>query len=162
MPTIHVAEVMTREVFAVAPGTSLETVARLLSQKRIHGAPVVDADGTVIGVVSLADLVDPDRDSGHEMGHSIYYSFSDGWAAVMGGSVDTRPGCVDEVMTRAVLTIDASASIEDAAARMIEFGVHRLLVLEGEQMAGVLSVVDLVRGFLLQTRETPAPHSDAS
>ncbi len=153
MQTIKVADLMTREVFAVAPETSLETAARLLAQKHIHGAPVVSSEGEVVGVVSLADLVDPDRDLSEEGGHSIYFSFSGGWAAVMGDSVETRAGRVEDVMTRAVLTIDANEPLEAAAERMLEFGVHRLLVLEGNEMAGVISMVDLVRGFVQKSRQ---------
>lgn len=141
---------MTREVFAVGPGTSLETAARLFAQKRIHGAPVVDNSGEVVGVISVADLADPDRDYSDEGGHSIYFSLSNGWASVVSGSVDTYPGCVSDVMTRNVLTIQSDLTIEDAAARMLDLGVHRLLVLENNEMVGILSVVDIVRGLLDQ------------
>lgn len=149
MNELPVTEVMTRDVFAVAPETSLETAARLLAQKRIHGAPVLTTDGTVVGVVSLSDLVDPDRERGHEEGHSMYYTLSDGWAAAKGDVVETRGGRVEEVMTPGPLTIEASASIVDASARMLHFGVHRLLVLDEGVLVGVVSMVDLVRGFLL-------------
>ena len=54
---MKVADVMTREVISVAPETSLRDVARLLVDHQISGVPVVDAEGTCIGVVSEADLL---------------------------------------------------------------------------------------------------------
>jgi hypothetical protein len=48
---------MTSAVVSVAPATSLNDLARILSERRISGAPVVDDDGEVIGVASETDLV---------------------------------------------------------------------------------------------------------
>lgn len=146
MQTVN--EVMTRDVFAVAPDTSLETAARMLAQRRISGAPVID-HGRVVGVISANDLVDPDTDISGIPGFPLYYRISDGLAEEMGDHVRVRPGRVLEVMTPGALTIGASATVVEAAARMLQLGVHRLLVVSGEdELAGVVSTVDLMRAFV--------------
>ncbi|MEV2225937.1 CBS domain-containing protein [Nocardia vinacea] len=52
-----VADIMTREVVAVAVDTSFHDLVRMLAEHRISGAPVLAPDGRVVGVVSEADLL---------------------------------------------------------------------------------------------------------
>jgi CBS domain-containing protein len=143
-----VADVMTRDIFALSPDTSLETAARLFAQRHITGAPVVNAEGRTIGVVTLADLTDPDRDRGNKEGYPLYYQVTDGWAAILGDATDVADGRVDEVMTHSVITTDASASIQHAAQLMLRSSIHRLLVTENEELVGIVSTTDLLRGFV--------------
>jgi CBS domain-containing protein len=142
-----VMELMTREVFAVAPDTGLETAARLLCERRISGAPVIDSHHRVVGVVSLQDLADPDRDASETPGYPIYYRVTDGWTDELGEHAYSSPGRVADVMTAAVISIPADATLVEAAQRMLELGVHRLLVVHGDRLSGVITTVDVLRGF---------------
>jgi len=152
LPFPRVSDVMTRKVFAVGPGTSLETAARLLAQKRVSGAPVVLATGEVVGLVSASDLVDPDREPGETTGDAHYYLLEGGAALEFGDPTIPREGTVSEVMTLNVLAIEPELSIVEAGRRMVALGVHRMLVVdESKLLVGIVSVIDLVRGFV----ETP-------
>ena len=51
------SDIMTRNVHTLHPGASAQEAARLLAQERMSGAPLVDAHGTVIGIVSEAAIV---------------------------------------------------------------------------------------------------------
>jgi len=51
------SDIMTCNVHTIHPGASAQEAAHLLSQEHISGAPVVDANGKVIGIVSRADIV---------------------------------------------------------------------------------------------------------
>lgn len=148
MPQIKVADVMTTELFALAPDTSLETAARMFAQRHITGAPVVNAEGETVGVVSIADLVDPDRNRGNEEGYPVYYRVTDGWAAPMGDATAVRDGRVDEVMTHSVVSTEHDNSIIDAAKIMLDAGIHRLLVTKEGDLVGLVSTTDLLRGFV--------------
>ena len=142
-----VMELMTREVFAVAPDTGLETAARLLCERRIGGAPVIDSHHRVVGVVSLKDLADPDRDASETPGYPCYYRVTDGWTDELGEHAYASPGRVSDVMTAAVISIPADATLVEAAQRMLELGVHRLLVVHGDRLSGVITTIDVLRGF---------------
>lgn len=144
-----VSAVMTRKVFAVGPDTSIESASRLFAQKRVSGAPVVSANGEIVGVVSLSDLVDPDREAGGEIGNAHYYLLEQGIATEFGDPTIPRDGCVAELMTQTVLAVAPQLSIVEAGERMLALGVHRLLVVDdGRQLVGIVSLVDLVRGFV--------------
>ena len=138
---------MTREVVAVAPDTGVETAARLFTTHHIGGAPVVSEDGRPLGVVTLADLVDPDRDTTRKKGYSHFYTVAGGQAHEIGDGIETSSGQVGDVMSPFVLSITASASLPEAARVMIDDGVHRLLVLDGESLVGIVTSTDLLRGL---------------
>jgi CBS domain-containing protein len=142
----RVRDLMTAEVVAVAPDTSLDTAARLMVSRRLSGMPVVKGS-TPIGVVTLADLVDPDAPHSDAQGFPIYYRFVGG-DPVLGGDLDSvGTGCVADVMSPFVLSIEASAQISEAASRMLAESVHRLLVREGTELVGIITMTDLLRGF---------------
>jgi CBS domain-containing protein len=125
-PDRTVASVMTMDAVSVPDGTSLAAVAELLDAYRISGAPVVDARGTFVGVVSQTDLVRL-RAAGPHAG---------GW----------HSACVDDVMTSPPITISSSAPLAQAARRMVELGIHRLVVVdETDEPIGVVSESDIVR-----------------
>ncbi|MCA9655027.1 MAG: CBS domain-containing protein [Myxococcales bacterium] len=147
MKTVRVADVMTRDVVAVAPDTSLATVINLLTQHRISGVPVVDGRGRAVGVVSLTDLVGSRRDVGESRGFPVFYRIEDGWAMPEIEPATPSRGRAEEVMTPLPFTIEATMAIEEAARVMVSHRVHRLLVTEDSLLVGIVSTLDLLRGF---------------
>jgi CBS domain-containing protein len=143
-----VADVMTSEVYAVAADTSIETACRLLATRHFTGAPVVSKNGRPIGVVTLADLVDPDRDRSQSHGYPLYYRVVHGHRVELGDGVAVGIGRVADVMSPFVLSIHASASLADAARTMVHDRVHRLLVVTDGKLSGIVTVTDLLRGLV--------------
>lgn len=144
-----VGELMTRDVVAVAPETSVETAARLLSQHGISGAPVVATSKKPIGVISLFDLVDVDRPLPRHTGYPMFYRIGPQWSTQWAADVTTKGGRVEEVMTPSVVTIDEHATLFEATTKLLELGIHRLLVTdEGGVLVGMVSAIDLLRGFV--------------
>ncbi len=147
MHELTVRDVMTVDVYAVAEDTAISTAARLLATRHITGAPVVTSSGRPIGVVSLADLVDPDRDRTQRDGYPLYYQLINGVRTELSDGVAVEPGCVADIMSPFVLSIHSSASLRDAAKIMLNDGVHRLLVVEDGGLVGIVTSTDLLRGF---------------
>ena len=155
---------MTRDVYAVAADTSLETAARWLATRHVSGAPVINSAGRPVGVVSLSDLADPDRPRSESNGYPRYYRLGNGgpqeigtaFGADYGADFETGTGCVADVMSPFVLSISAHSTVVDAAKVMIADEVHRLLVLDAERLVGIVSVTDLLRGFVDSNREGDA------
>jgi CBS domain-containing protein len=140
---------MTREVFAVAPETSLEVAGRLLYGKHITGAPVVDSDGQPIGVVTAKDLVDPDRPRSDARGTATFYRLSsEGCQRVDGGKV-ASPGRVTDVMTRYVVAVGPDTDLRHAMQLMISDDIHRVLIVDDrKQIIGIVSSMDIIRAIL--------------
>ena len=142
-----VASVMTRDVYGVAPDTSIETAARLLATKHIGGLPVVTPTGKPIGVISLFDLVDPDRARTQRNGHPMFYKLGNGRPETIGDDVQLTEGRVADVMSPFVLSIESTAPLRAAAKLMVDENIHRLLVMDGERLVGIITTMDLLRAF---------------
>ncbi len=145
---MYVCDQMTKEIFAVASDTSIETASRLLTTNGISGAPVISASGKPIGVVTLSDLLDPDRVRSKREGYPLFYVLHESGVEEVGDSVAICEGRVDDVMSKSVLSIDSSATLKDAGLQLIEKGVHRLLVIDDGKLVGVVSSLDILRGML--------------
>jgi CheY-like chemotaxis protein/predicted transcriptional regulator len=118
---VPVSAVMSRDVMSVPPDMTLAAVAELMLRTHVRNAPVCDARGRVVGIVSLSDLARA------------------GWA-------DAAAATVADVMMPFVFTLAASASIARAAALMAYEGVGRVVVVEPDgQLAGIVSSVDVMR-----------------
>src|SRR3954452_8198057 len=122
-----VRERMTEGILTCPPDASSTDVARLLILRRVHAVFVLDDDVRPIGVVSETDLIAGAPLTGADAGRAA-----------------TPEVTARELMTAPVLTIDADADVTDAAERLREEGVGRLLVMEDGRPVGVLSVSDVV------------------
>lgn len=128
--TLSVGDLMTPDPIVIGGDEPLADAARLFDQHRIHGLPVVAADGTLIGVISQTDMI---------RARTTEQLWA-GWRGLK----------VRHLMTSPPLTISADASVSDAAAELEANGVHRLVVLaaDGRSPAGILCSSDIVRGML--------------
>jgi CBS domain-containing protein len=137
---MKVSDVMTRNVLSVSPDTPLKEVARILSEKRISGMPVVDGDGRVVGVVAESDIVRQEQGAERDRG-------------LLGRLVEGPPLALEahtarEAMNAPAVTVAPDDELAEAARLMTEQGINRLPVVDGGQrLAGIVTRADLVRAF---------------
>lgn len=141
---MKVKALMTRDVVTVTPQTPLKQVARLLAKHSISGVPVCDRDGTVLGVVTEADILI--KEIGLRPGRGGPLAW-----LVDGSDVNKRRKALartaGEAMSSPPVTTSPWRTISEAARLMVERGVNRLPVLEGTTLIGIISRADLVRAF---------------
>jgi CBS domain-containing protein len=139
---MKIEEVMTRDAKAVSEETPLKDVARVLAESGISGLPVTDEGGTVIGVVSEADIIGKEAGAEHErslLGRLLHGGESP--------KLDARTA--GEAMTSPAITIAADREVAEAARTMTEKSVNRLPVVDAQgKLVGIVTRADLVRAFL--------------
>jgi CBS domain-containing protein len=142
---MKIRDVMTVDVVTVTPETSLHEVARLLSERRISGLPVIDVDGRCIGVVSEADVLVK------ELGHPgprrpLEWILGDRHDA---DELRRRAArTAREAMSAPPITIEPDRPVRIAADLMVGQRVNRLPVVEGGRLVGIVTRADLVRAYL--------------
>ena len=114
---IPVKEVMTRNVITFRDDTPVEELAKTLASKHITGAPVVAADGNVIGIVSEVDV------------------FS------------KRGKLARDIMSSHVITVSEDTGIDEAARLLIGERIRRVPVMKRGKMVGLLSRSDVLEFF---------------
>ena len=141
---------MTGAVVTVTESLSLAELISVLVDKHVGGAPVVDAAGHLVGMVSQSDLVWED----HDWAESIR-GLAD-WQKIAGSRVEGDEGLVSErnfagltvgdVMTRGALSVKPDDAVQHAARTMIAHRVHRLSVVDAAgRIVGIVTTYDIAR-----------------
>jgi len=138
-----VRDVMTTSVVTITRDADLHEAARVLSESRISGMPVVDAQGQVIGVISEADIL-------MLAGMNKEHTFKDILRNILGEPVPARTSGskVGDVMSFPPLTALPDDSVRDAAMVLDERRIKRLPVVDHDgKLVGVISRADIVRAI---------------
>jgi len=131
---VQVHEGMSEMVLTVGPGHSLRAVAQLMSQRRVGAAVVMDPEGNGPGIITERDIL-----------------------VSVGAGLDPDRELVAEHLTRDVVFAAPDWSLEEAAAAMVGGGFRHLIVLDGGEIVGILSVRDIVRCWTDDGAICPVP-----
>lgn len=149
---LRARDVMQSEVSTVEPGLSLARLDEALVREGISGMPVLE-NGEVVGVVSRADVVRAfDQASGAAAATQAYYHDVAG-AALDPGTVARMSAesvavkAVRDVMTSQIVAVSPDDPLREVARILIDRRMHRILVLDGRCLAGIVTTVDLVRAI---------------
>ncbi|MFF5842925.1 CBS domain-containing protein [Streptomyces massasporeus] len=144
-----VGSLMTMDVVRAEYGTPAEDVARLLTDHRIGGLPVVDQDDQVIGVVSASDLTAHEPARADPRRSRSRFGFPELSPAARRRTAQASARTAGELMSAPPVTAHAEDTIVEAARTMARRGVNRLPVLDEEdRLVGVVTRRDLLRVFL--------------
>lgn len=160
---MHAADIMTREIVTVRPDTSIADLARLMSERRISGAPVVDDAGRLVGIVSVSDLVHR-VETGTQRKRKWWAALFTDAQTLARNFVKTHGTQVSDVMTRKVVCVAADSVLRHVADVLDRHAIKRVPVLEAGKLAGLISRSDLVRAVVhaMATGPTPAPNDDGA
>jgi acetoin utilization protein AcuB len=129
-----VEDVMQAAVITITPKTSLPEAMRLLRHRGIRHLPVVE-DDTLVGIVSDRDLKGAMASPATSLeAHELRYL------------LDALT--VDEIMTRAVITVGRTVPIEEAARLMVKEKVSALPVTERGRLVGIVTETDVLDLFV--------------
>jgi len=108
-------DIMSRRVISIAPEVSVQEAARLLSDFRISGVPVVDEEQRILGILTEADIMTREGNT------------------------------VAELMSVRVISVTEDTPVDDIARLLASNKIKRVPVLAGDQVAGIVSRADIVR-----------------
>jgi len=147
MNALKAADVMGRPVYTVRADADLLAAATLLAEKGISGAPVIDPDGRVVGVISEKDFL-------RKMGAGLSGSFMQVIALCL-----KNKGCVataminrtaGDIMSAPPITAGTDISIGAIAALLTEKNINRLPIVDADSRpVGIVTRTDLVNSYCL-------------
>lgn len=163
--TVCAKNLMSRAVITARPEMSCEEIMELFSANRISGAPVINPEGVLIGVISMSDVLSfgmdiPYRQSYFEEAYLDRVLAKEGFHI----EVSSESGFVSDYMSRNVYTVLPDTPIEDIAELMYRHRIHRVIVVNPSEQkpVGLVSTSDLVRaiaGRKLSVRSTESSPS---
>lgn len=143
---MKVGDVMSSQVVTVVAGTPFRELARSMSVAAVSALPVVEADGSVLGVVTAGDLLVKLAVPGR---HRAVTAFVDLYLAGGGDWLRKSEGLVAaDLMTSPALTASVDDTLQATARRMLGARIRSMPVIGGDHhLAGIVSRVDLLRVF---------------
>lgn len=151
-------DVMSDRLSVLRPEMTVSDAVRLLVEDGISGAPVVDHQSRLVGVVSKTDLLERclEGRASPELGARFlsFLSLDAGTTAdaAMHAEIEAL-GTVEDLMSADVVTIAADDPLWAVAAAMADNRVHRVVVLDGERPVGIVSTLDLLAHWPTPVRE---------
>jgi CBS domain-containing protein len=147
----RVGEVMTTDVLQFTPDEPVLEAIQLLVERDVDGGPVVDADGTVVGMLSNADLILRESELHPPTVLSLFGAYLEwpGSARRFDEDISKALGSkVSEVMHAKAVTIAESDTLERAATVMHDKDVSRLPVVRDGRLVGIIGRNDILRSIL--------------
>jgi CBS domain-containing protein len=142
-------DIMTRNIIAVTPDTTVERLAKLLSEHKISGMPVLDENGKLVGIVTENDLISRNKrlhiPTVVTIFDAIIYLERPG---KLEEEIKKMVGAlVNDICIKRVITIKEDATLTEIATIMSEKKVHLLPVMKGDKLVGIVGKADLVRAL---------------
>jgi CBS domain-containing protein len=122
--TLYASDVMVKDVITVTESMPLKDVARMFVEKKITGAPVVNVEGELVGVISETDIIRKTTSIG-------------AWS----------PSTVGQIMTRPAVTVSPNETLQRVCEMMYNRRIHRVVVAEGPRIKGILTTMDILRAI---------------
>jgi CBS-domain-containing membrane protein len=144
-------DVMTTNVITVGPDTSVQEVAKILSERSISGVPVVDAENRLVGIVSEGDLLHR-VETGTE--RRVQRRRRSWWLDTIGSDeelarqyIKSHGRTAKDVMTREVISVIDTTELADIANLLESKRIKRVPVVGDGKLVGIVSRANLVRAL---------------
>lgn len=126
---MRVADVMKTDLAVINEDVAIQSAVVLIADAHVLGVPVVDRRGRLVGVLSASDIMQAAAERAETESETDLLN-------------DTLVG---DIMSTPPRTIAPDADVREAARAMLQLGVHRLFVVQGDDLLGVISTSDIVR-----------------
>ena len=142
-----VGDVMTSPVITVPPQAHYKEVVRLMAEHAVSALPVVDDTGSLLGVVSEADLL-----LKREWRHARHMPWLQGRGRRLARTKASAMTAGD-LMSSPAITVDATVPLSVAARLLRERAIKRLPVMDGGRLVGIVSRGDILKTYLRDDQE---------
>lgn len=147
----HVREVMTTDVLTFGPDDPVQDAYQRLSDRGVDGAPVVEGDGSVVGMLTTDDLLVQETKLHYPTVVSLFGAYLELPSSHRKFEQELRKAVgakVGDVMTGKPYTCAPDDTLERAATLMHEHDVSRLPVTEAGRLVGIIARGDILRDMM--------------
>jgi predicted transcriptional regulator len=145
---MQVKDIMSRNVVTVYAQMDVRSLAKLLMEKNVSGAPVVDENGRYCGVVLEESLVFQDKNVHLPTFLALSVGFLPWGTDRMEDEIRRIAGTrVAEIMEENASVVQPEMEVEDLATQMVEKNRHFFAVMEKDAIVGVVTKRDIVRAI---------------
>ena len=144
---MKVQDVMQPNVLCVDQSMSVRDLYAELQASEIAGAPVLDENDYLVGVVSLTDIARCVAGDENEENPYYYGGMDVAVPTIKSNEIDKQK-TVRDIMNQRVHKVNGSAEVEEALEIMVDEDVHRVIVTHRSHVVGIITAGDMMRLFL--------------
>ncbi|MBU2714035.1 CBS domain-containing protein [Zooshikella harenae] len=152
--SLQAQDIMTRKVLTVSEHWSLAVLADFFARHHISGAPVLNQQGKLCGVVTMSDIIRheyiPALALFSDLLEKKAYITDDICFTHLLGNDGEETHLVNEIMNPDVIVVRSNTSLAEIINTMIDDNVHRLFVCEGDEILGVITTMDVLKAVRQQ------------
>ena len=144
---LTVKDIMTKELITFSPDTEIVHAAGQLLENRINGAPVIDAQGKLVGILCQSDLIAQQK----KFPVPSFFTFLDGLFTMSSlKQIESQvkkmaATTVAQAMTPDPVSVHPDTGIEAVAALMVDNNFHTLPVVDTGRVVGIVGKEDLLK-----------------
>jgi len=144
---LNASDIMTTEVITVKKETSLKELAGILYNNHINGVPVVDDDGSLIGIICESDLIRKDRKLHIPTVVTLFDAviYLENPKNIEKEFQRVSATTVADLYTKKPVTVDEKAPIDEIATLMTQKKIYTIPVMDGNRLVGIIGKADLIR-----------------
>jgi CBS domain-containing protein len=158
---MNATDLMTRSVVSIRPDASVLDAARLMLYHKISGLPVVEAGGTLVGIITEGDFLRR-AEIGAARRRPPWIEFFTTPGRLAEEYIHASGRKVREVMSTELHTVTEEAPLPEIARLMEDRGIKRVPVVQGREVVGIVSRADLLRAVIsLESDPLAASGDDA-
>lgn len=135
------SEFMRSDVISVREGDTIWDVAKLFSEHEITGAPVLNATGELVGVVSQTDIVRHLEEVASTFTNGVFYADAEDERR----RPHRRAVTAGDLMNREVIQAPKDTRASQLGRLMLGRRIHRIIITEGRKLCGIVTTLDLLK-----------------
>ena len=124
--SLSVADLMEKEYITLTSGMAITEAVSILMEQRVTGAPVIDEEGHVLGLLSEKECL----------------------RSLLTGAYDRMPaGIVSDFMLKEFVAVPSKLGVFELPGRMVKEPIRRFMVVDDDKLVGQITRRDLLRGI---------------
>ncbi len=146
---MKVSDIMTKDVVAVSPDDLVSDIARLLTAQKIHGVPVVDKSGRVLGIITETDFFTKGNDGLYIPSFIDLMQKNKLFKAAplrkRGELKKILKASAKDIMTKGCITINPDADVKDLLKLLRDKNLHTVPVVDNSGvLCGIVTLADMI------------------
>jgi len=151
---MKIKDFMSKKIILVGSRMSVKELIRILEENKINGAPVVDAHGKLVGVISASDVIQRSDYISRELANTSQ-SEESYEIDITTGRVETHKYYTQELfdknieclMTKEPISLSPEDDIDKAIKIFLSTPIHRIIIMEKDKVVGIISAKDTLKAL---------------
>ncbi|MDX9714745.1 MAG: CBS domain-containing protein [Dissulfurispiraceae bacterium] len=145
---LKASDIMTKDVIVVKSSTTVNDFANILINNKISGAPVVDDNGNIMGIVTENDLIEQNKRFHIPTVIRIFDAFITlNQPAVEQQIKKMTAATVADICSHEIISVGEDAPLDEIASIMSEKKVHHIPVVKDKKIVGIIGKIDIIKGI---------------